>query len=203
MSGIIGGGDGGNGVTKHTQLTDKEVAGVIDHANTSITMVKLIQDVQDLINGALQKSGGAMTGALTLSGAPTLDLHAATKKYIDDLKLKPVLTFAVTGTLTTGNDKAPTLLAPYSLTIVKVKVVVKTAPTGSSIIIDVNKNGTTIFTTQANRPEIAIGQTTDDSGTPDVTALAETDKVTIDIDQVGSTEAGADLTCEIVCEAMV
>lgn len=28
-------------------------------------------------------SGGTMTGALTLSGAPTVDLHAATKAYVD------------------------------------------------------------------------------------------------------------------------
>jgi len=34
--------------------------------------------------GFLELSGGTMTGTLTLSGAPTLDLHAATKKYVDD-----------------------------------------------------------------------------------------------------------------------
>jgi len=113
------------------------------------------------------------------------------------------LSFAVTGTLTTGTDKAPTIVAPCTLTIVKVKVVVKTAPTGASIIVDVNKAGTTIFTTQGNRPEIAIGETQDDSGTPDVTALAEGDKVTVDIDQVGSTIAGADLTVEVVCKQNV
>lgn len=33
---------------------------------------------------ALPKSGGTMTGALTLNGAPTSDLQAATKKYVDD-----------------------------------------------------------------------------------------------------------------------
>ena len=31
----------------------------------------------------LKKSGGTMTGALTLSGAPTANLHAATKQYVD------------------------------------------------------------------------------------------------------------------------
>ena len=35
-------------------------------------------------DGKLDKSGGTMTGTLTLSGAPTADLHAATKKYVDD-----------------------------------------------------------------------------------------------------------------------
>lgn len=109
------------------------------------------------------------------------------------------ISFAVVGTLETGGDQAPTIVAPCALTIVKAKVVVKTAPTGASIIADVNKNGTTIFTTQGNRPEIAIDGTTDDSGTPDVTALAEGDKITIDIDQIGSGTAGADLTVELVC----
>ena len=32
------------------------------------------------------KAGDTMTGALTLSGAPTSNLHAATKKYVDDAK---------------------------------------------------------------------------------------------------------------------
>ena len=32
----------------------------------------------------LQLAGGTMTGALTLSGTPTSDLQAATKKYVDD-----------------------------------------------------------------------------------------------------------------------
>ena len=34
--------------------------------------------------GKVNLSGGTMTGALTLSGAPTADLQAATKKYVDD-----------------------------------------------------------------------------------------------------------------------
>ena len=121
----------------------------------------------------------------------------------DTSTVKTTLTFAVVGTLTTGTDKAPTILAPCTLTIVKVKVVVKTAPTGAALIVDVNKNGTTIFTTQGGRPSIAAGETTDDSDTPDVTALAETDKLTIDIDTVGSTVAGADLTVEVVCTQSV
>jgi len=131
---------------------------------------------------------------------------ATWKKLIlaaDTSTIKTTLSFAVVGALTTGTDKAPTIVAPCTLTIVKVKVVVKTAPTGAALIVDVNKNGTTIFTTQGGRPTIAIGDTTDDSDTPDVTALAETDKLTVDIDQVGSTIAGADLTVEVVCDQAV
>lgn len=40
--------------------------------------------VYDTANGKLDKSGGTMTGLLTLSGAPTANLHAATKAYVDN-----------------------------------------------------------------------------------------------------------------------
>lgn len=37
-----------------------------------------------LLQGYLRKDGGVMTGKLTLDGPPAVDLHAATKKYVDD-----------------------------------------------------------------------------------------------------------------------
>ena len=40
---------------------------------------------QTALDAKLNLSGGTMTGALTLSGAPTSDLHAATKQYVDGL----------------------------------------------------------------------------------------------------------------------
>ena len=80
-----------------------------------------------------------------------------------------------------------------SITITNVAASVSVAPTGASVIVDVNKNGTTIFTTQANRPTIAVSTFTDLSSTPDVTSLVSGDYLTIDIDQIGSTIAGSDL----------
>jgi hypothetical protein len=41
--------------------------------------------IQTQLDGKLALSGGTLTGLLTLSGAPTLDLHAATKQYVDGL----------------------------------------------------------------------------------------------------------------------
>ena len=40
--------------------------------------------VDDQFGDLLSKSGGTLTGALTLSGPPTSNLHASTKKYVDD-----------------------------------------------------------------------------------------------------------------------
>ena len=39
---------------------------------------------QATADAAMPKKGGTFTGAVTLSGAPTADLQAATKKYVDD-----------------------------------------------------------------------------------------------------------------------
>jgi hypothetical protein len=41
--------------------------------------------IQTQLDDKLSKTGGTMTGAITLSGAPTSDLHAATKLYVDNV----------------------------------------------------------------------------------------------------------------------
>ncbi len=85
-----------------------------------------------------------------------------------------------------------------ALTITAVRVTVAGAPTGSSIIIDININGTTIFTNQANRPTIAISGTTSGRLTNmDVTTFNNGSYLSVDIDQIGSTYAGNDLTVQI------
>jgi len=102
--------------------------------------------------------------------------------------------------LATVETKQAQALIPGPLTISKVKIYADTAPGGSSLVVDVNKNGTTIFTTQANRPTIPIGGHADDSGTPNITSLAEGDRLSVDVDQVGSTTpGGSDLLVTIVC----
>lgn len=68
---------------------------------------------------------------------------------------------------------------------------------GQVIIVDVNKNGTTIFTTQASRPQIAATTNTDVSDTPDITTYVQGDYFDIDVDQADSSGAARDLTCSM------
>jgi hypothetical protein len=89
------------------------------------------------------------------------------------------------------------LILPVAGTIIGAMATVGTASTGASIIIDVNLNGTTIFTTQANRPTITASSNSSPLATPDITAVSAGDYLTIDIDQVGSSSAGADLVIVI------
>lgn len=84
-----------------------------------------------------------------------------------------------------------------AVTVTNVMASANTAPTGADIIIDVNKNGTTIFTGGTNRPQIAATTNVDLTAVPAVTAVAAGDYLTFDIDQIGSTIAGANLTVTV------
>jgi DNA-binding beta-propeller fold protein YncE len=92
------------------------------------------------------------------------------------------------------------VISPQALTITEIRLAVDTAPTGAALIIDINKNGTTIYTTQNNRPIIAIDGTSATATDPDITSLSLGDKISIDIDQIGSTAAGENLSVIIICE---
>lgn len=62
-----------------TAATEATHKGYVD---AQITATKTYADTQDALKVA--KAGDTMTGFLTLHAAPTADLHAATKKYVDD-----------------------------------------------------------------------------------------------------------------------
>jgi len=104
----------------------------------------------------------------------------------------------ITTALTTGTDLNHTMF-PYAITIVDVRAGVKTAPTGATLIIDIHVNGTTIMTT--DKCDIEVSEfTTETAATQPAlttTAVAANTFITFDIDQVGSTIAGAGAWVEI------
>lgn len=73
-----------------------------------------VNTVKTIAEGALPKSGGTMTGNLILNGAPTSDLQAATKKYVDDNSGKGALMLTggtMTGPLTLSGAPTSDLMA--------------------------------------------------------------------------------------------
>ncbi len=68
-----------------TIARDSEVAAgdAVANAAAAAADAKAVA-AQDTADAALPRSGGTMTGKITLDGAPSSDLHAATKKYVDD-----------------------------------------------------------------------------------------------------------------------
>ena len=84
------------------------------------------------------------------------------------------------------------LYFPYSAVIQGITVSAGTAPTGASLIVDVNKNGTTIFTTQGNRPTLTAGSNVSSEVTNmDINTITAGDYLTVDVDQIGAPTPGA------------
>lgn len=112
-----------------------------------------------------------------------------------DFKLgtRPI-TFSAQGVLTvrTGVSKIPLL---GSGQIVAVKGWLDTPATGAtSFKVDINKNGTTIYGTQANQPTWSASANSPTIGAHSATSFVDGDRLSCDIDAVGSTVAGSDLT---------
>lgn len=98
-----------------------------------------------------------------------------------------------TTALAAGNAKL-TFRMPYAFTLTAVRASVTTAPSGATIIVDINENGSTILSTKLS---IDSGEKTSTTAATAAVisdaALADDAEITIDIDQVGSATAGAGL----------
>ena len=97
------------------------------------------------------------------------------------------------------------LRALKAFTLSKIRTGAFSPPTGAAFIGDVLYHATnpTIATslfaaTPANRPTIAIGTYSADSGTPEVTDIADGGWFGICVDQIGSTNAGAKIVFEMI-----
>lgn len=118
---------------------------------------------------------------------------------VQTLAVPKTILISVPGTLYTGSNVTYEVPIPFTdgFTCTTVYINVKTAPTGQAVIVDVNLDGSTIFSTQANRPQIAAGSTTGESGAPDTQSMTQNQIVSIDTDQVGSGTAGANMVVEL------
>jgi hypothetical protein len=103
-----------------------------------------------------------------------------------------------TTALTTGTAKL-TIRAPSAFTLTGVRASVTTAPTGATIIVDINEGGVSVLSTK-----LSIDATEKTSTTAAAaavisdSAIADDAELTIDIDQIGSTIAGAGLKITLI-----
>jgi hypothetical protein len=169
-------------------------------------------DVNLVGSGGTTVTADPATGTITISSNPA----ALTDGSVTLVKLAPnvekqletkgtivPLTFTYVGTLATGVG-ASKLVLPTSPSgawiLYSITSSVVTAPTGAPIVLDVNKNAVSLFSVVANKPTIAVGTTSDITAGTDAiagTSFSAGDLLTVDVDQVGSTVAGADLTITI------
>lgn len=179
------GNDASFATTMTTALTGK-AAVVHNHPATDISDSTTVgRAVLKAVDAAAARAAiGAGTSSFSgayadLTGKPTFAI------ILPPLSIVGAVTVQ-TGTARLYNDTGATL------TITKVRVSAGTAPTGSALIVDVKKNGTTVFPTTA-KPQVAATANTG-TAVPDTTAFANGDYLTVDVTQVGSTVAGSNLT---------
>ncbi len=91
--------------------------------------------------------------------------------------------FALTGKISVSTEIDSAWVAPRAATVTRVTLYRRTAGSSGVTTVDVHKGGTTIFTTQGNRPSTSgTGADQVVTGTPDVTAIAQDDRIEVDID---------------------
>jgi hypothetical protein len=137
----------------------------------------------------------------------TIDVMGAINEEMQVIEVAPVVanrpaipafaTFSVPGQLLVGSGKGRFIFWD-SRTILAVYVSVATSPAGQNVVVDVNRNDITIFTNQANRPVVIPGANSNAGSVPDQQAMMAGDYITIDIDQVGIGNPGADLVVQII-----
>lgn len=125
---------------------------------------------------------------------PASDYAVATKKYVNAQSKRTIFWF-LAGVQGIGTNVSAAIRLPFSGTITKARMRAKTAPTGASLIADINIDGTSIWaSTQANRVTVAASGTYGDQTSFDTVAYTAEQEITVDLDQVGSSVAGADVT---------
>ena len=153
------------------------------------------------ITGDIVWTSPSFDGSDNVTAASTIQAGAVELSMIANAAKTQALIIAAsdeTTALTTGTAKA-TFRMPYAFTLTGIRASVTTAPTGSVLTVDVNEGGSTILSTKITID--ASEKTSTTAATAPVlsdTALADDAEMTIDIDGVGSTVAGAGLKVALI-----
>lgn len=152
--------------------------------------------------GALTLTTTGTSGAATLVGT-TLNIPQYTGGGGGTIYIP--ITAALPGPRVVGNDLTNWYIVPVGLTFTAAYVVCKTGPTGANLILDIQKstnNGSTFTSlwsvTPSNKPTVAAGSVAGSTTSFDTTTANAGDELRFDIDQVGSTVAGSDITLLLV-----
>lgn len=164
--------------TSSTNWDDADNYARVYQLTTAGGLVTAVQDHRGGDLGLFSSSGGGAGGSVT--------------------QCIPIAVSDETTALTTGTAKV-TFRMPFAFTLTAVRASVTTAPTGAVLTVDINENGTTILSTKITID--ATEKTSTTAATAPVisdTALADDAEITIDIDTVGSTIAGAGLKVYLI-----
>jgi hypothetical protein len=177
--------------TTGTRATDWTYAGILPDVFNDANFL-LYDNADSSKNLAFQLSGISASTTRTLTVPDASGTIALTSLVGASAELVIACSDETTN-LTTGNAKV-TFRMPYAMTLSSVRSSVNTAPTGSTLIVDINEAGSTILSTKLSIDASELTSTTAASAAViSDTGLADDAEITIDIDQIGSTVAGKGL----------
>jgi hypothetical protein len=177
--------------TTGTRATDWTYAGILPDVFSDANF--LLYDNDDSSKNLAFQLSGISTGTTRTLTVPDASGTIALTSLVGASAELVIACSDETTNLTTGTAKV-TFRMPYAMTLSSVRASVNTAPTGSTLIVDINEGGSTILSTKLSIDASELASTT--AATAAVisdTALADDAEVTIDIDQIGSTIAGKGL----------
>lgn len=107
--------------------------------------------------------------------------------------------YHIEGSLATGSGFLIGVVTK-NITIGKIYIVGENLGTGGSTVIDVNIDGSSIFTDQANRPQLNYdsGSSYAVSGTPDVIGFSVGNVITFDIDEIAINASTLDVIIQVI-----
>jgi hypothetical protein len=170
-----------------TTISQAEAEAGVGTTRRAFTAQRVFQAAAAWWSGFASATGQALATAANAAAARTA-IGAGTD--VDVYKV-PI---GDEGTAITAGTNKVRFKADFPGTLVAVRAGVNTAPTGSTLIVDINKNGVSMLGTKlsidANETSSATAAS---AATITTTSIADDDEISIDIDQPGTTVAGAGL----------
>ena len=189
-------GDSSSTSTKFGGTALNKIGNFLNGGGTEIAYIKdddiIITDSSDATKRARVDAGAVTAGQTRVLNVPDRDVHSNVFNEVILLACSDETT-----ALTVGTGKV-TFRCPFAFTITGVSASVNTAPVGSTIIVDINETGTTILSTKLSLD--VSEKTTATAATAAVVSdasIAADAEISVDIDQIGSTVAGAGLKVKI------
>lgn len=193
----------GKNITITTSGNIKTINAVMNlMAGSNITISEPDAEGQVTITGTIKGKEidiGSFTGkdGYILTYDETADKFILAEITIDPVVVEKTIAFYIHGDLEIETN-AMKIIAMDDMEIKEIKIELSNAPVSQALIIDINKNGSTLYTTQANRPTIPIASTTNTVSLPDVVTINAGDRITLDIDQNGGGSLAISIKCEVI-----
>lgn len=172
--------------TSGTNTGDQDISGIAANASAISTNVTAIS-----LNTAKVSAHGSVTTHSDVTNAGSGQIITADERTAIATSVVIISLGAIDADLEVDTN-IDYFDAPFAGTLTSVEASVETAPTGSVATFDVDKNGTTMLSTKITidaAADTSIGATT--PPVISVSSFAKGDRISVAVDGIGSTVAGA------------